>query len=683
MRRIVRKAQGWLGGGGGASDSVYRRPDWAALPRDVQKAQAAVRRLADAGVEDAQLVAAEMALYGRHGAAVDVDAAFAQYRRLADGGGNATAQYMVGFFHTTGLGGAAQRNDLALVYTALAAMQGHTAAEATLAFRAVSGLGTAADCGDALDKYQAVARKAVAHYVSGPPLGRHLPGYRVRLSDDIGGAYGVRTGPHSMHKAVDRATFDELLEYHQYNARGGSVKAHLTLVDLFYHGHRFAPRDYGAALRHVRAIVDRLFTRSRELRAGVTQAEATAAAQAAGMLGIMSWRGEGTPPDTADAFRWLTAGAALGHATSLNALGLMYRNGVEVPRSAERATELFRQAAAKQHQGGQVNFALAVLDSQPDIALASLRAAADNGHVLAHFYLAGIHAAARGEAACRMAVASYKFVAERADWLHSPVPAAAAAAARGDTEAATIEYMRAAEMGYDVAQLNAALLLDHVARRVGSSPLFASRAAIERQALVYWTRAANQNVPDARTKQGDAYFYGRGAARSHERAAAAYTLAAKSEASALAMWNLGWMHEHGVGVKRDFHLAKRWYDMSLEASDSGRLAAHASLARLCLRYLWAWATGQDVGDGPLFFAPRPVSREEEERVANANANADARHANRYDNDAWEHAAAADADTDTDAGADAESESDAGGSMGESVFFIAFLVGAAWMFLPLR
>ncbi|KAJ2838644.1 ERAD-associated protein, partial [Coemansia sp. 'formosensis'] len=550
VRSYVRRASGAVGGllglGSGDSGAAYQRVGVERVGREVRESVATLYRLAEAGMEDAVFAVAEMEMYGKYDTRVDVDAAFRHYMQLSEASGNATAQYMVGFLYATGLGAVEQRNGHALLYTTLAALQGYGPAEATLAFRYASGVGAAMSCDEALAHYQAVARAGMRHYLSGPPLGRHLPGYRARLSDDRGGVYGVLTGPYSLHKAVDRAGFNELLEYHQYNARAGNVKACLTLVDLYYHGHRFAPQDFGMARKYLADITARLFTRQAELRKGLTQAEASTAAQAAGMLGVMSWRGEGQAADPAAAFRWLSVGASMGHATSLNGLGMMYLSGAHVAKDAQRATELFKQAAEKQHQGGQVNYALAVMDSAPDVAMANFKAAAENGHILAHYYVAGFHAtsmaAGGGEAACRMAVASYRFVAEKADWLHSPIPAAAAAAARGDVEAATVEYMRAAEMGYDVGQLNAALLLER-----GSGPLFAGADEYAKQALVYWTRAANQNVADARTKQGDAYYYGRGVARSYERAAAAYGLAARTEASGLGMWSLGWMYEHGIG----------------------------------------------------------------------------------------------------------------------------------------
>ncbi|KAJ2908288.1 ERAD-associated protein, partial [Coemansia aciculifera] len=622
------------------------------LPSEVKSAIKKLHSLAAAGNEDAVFAAAEMELYGKYGTAVSVDAAYAHYAQLAELTGNATAHYMLGFLHGTGLGNVTVDNGRSLLHTTLAAVQGHAAAKATLGFRASAGIGTSGACSDALEHYGSVARDAVRFYHEGPPLGRHLPGYRARLSDDRGGVFGVRTGALALHRATTRAAFGELLEAHQHSAAQGSLRAHVTLADLFYHGHRFAPRDFGAARSHVTAVIARLFTRAGGELKAASKAESDAAAQAAGFLGVMCLRGEGADADLGAALRWLTIGARLGHATAMNALGSMYRDGTGVAADPARAAALFKQAAEKRHAGGQVNYALHVMRAQPDEALGLLRLAAESGHVLAHYHLAAVYAAQPGESACRMAVASFRFVAEHADWLHSPLAAAEAAAARGSVETATVLYMQAAEMGYSVGQLNAALLLEHPSNALSS-------AGHSSLAHVYWTRAANQNVADARTKQGDAYYYGRGGvAQSYERAAAAYKLAARSEANGLAMWSLGWMYENGLGVPKDFHLAKRWYDQSLEANPEGRLAVHASLARLCLRYFWAWAKGEDVGEAPLFFAPRVEKERKEE----------------------EEEKQSDHDDDDDG---AQPTGVPAGSLGESVFFIVFLLAAAWMFLPFR
>ncbi|KAJ1938320.1 ERAD-associated protein, partial [Kickxella alabastrina] len=567
------------------------------------------------------------------------------------------------------------------------------------------GLGVPTSCRAALDNYRTVARLAVRHYLAGPPLGRALPEPRprARLTDDAGGAYGVRTGA---TRPVGRAEFDDTLEYYGFNARKGSTSSSLMLADLHYQGHRYAARNYTAAAAYVRDILPRLWLPSGELRAGLTQAETATAAQAAAMHGQMLLRGEDRrgkperPEEAAGAKAWLARAAALNQPAALNALGFVHQHGLlQTPVSAERALGLFRQAAERGHTGGMANYALAIAAAQPDAALRLLRKAAEAGHVLAHFRLGEMHAGHPAEENCRVALASFRYVAEHADWLHTADPQAHQAFRRGDLHAATVHYMRGAEMGYAVAQLNAALLLEHAARTGGAAP-FATTHLADRAAAVYWTRAANQDVPEARVRQADHHFHGRGVPRSMHRAADAYALAAAApEANALAMWSLAYMYENGLGVARNFHLAKHYYDASLEANEAGRLANYAALVRLCLKYVAAWARGEDTGDAPLFFTPQDQKREQSqnqkreqsqnqkrEQSQNQDQNQN-QNQNRWD---VQPAAPAHGDDHRDDHRDEEPEDDHGhghdeesGSMADNVFVVVLFLAAAWMFIPFR
>ncbi|KAJ1648212.1 ERAD-associated protein [Coemansia erecta] len=706
-------------------------------PKELQAAVQKLERLADNGFEEAMVLRAQMKMYGQYSFPMDLKAAFAEYQQISETTGNAEAQYMLGFFYSTGIGGVPQKNSLALLYTSMAAMQGHIAAAMAMGFRMKMGLGVPADCTEALGYYQLVARTAIDHYLSGPPLGRTMPEYRIRLSDETQGVYGVKTGPYSLHRATGREDFDELVEYYRFSAQKGNLKAGLALADLYYSGHQHKPRNYTIAARHVRHVLSQIFTADGKLQADLTQAEVNVAGHAAGLYGIMLLRGEGVEEDTRLAAKWLEIGTKLGHGAATNALGYMYRHGIEVAASDEDAIELFKKAAEKNHSGGQVNYAMAVMLTMPKSAMSSLNRAARNGNVLAHYTLGQMYAPGvkQPDIKCHLAVASFCFVAENADWLHSPFPEAAAAFRRGDLAASALHYLRAAEMGYSVGQLNAAMLLEHAARVTNDSQqpsaaaLYQTQEMLDRHAMVYWTRAANQNIPDARIKQGDHFYYGRGAERNPTKAAAAYRIAADAEKNGLAMWNLGYMFENGIGVARDFHLAKRYYDSSLEVNDSGRLAACASLVRLCAKYLWAWARGEDVGDAPLFFAPRLVTKAKEATgTGNGNSNgayraADMQNDNDNDDDDDNNDSGSGSGRDTvedqnknanhkpqqhllpanqhgdvgfqpdewDLGGDAldgEADSDELGSeeettVGESVFFVVLFLAAAWMFLPLR
>jgi SEL1 protein len=74
-----------------------------------------------------------------------------------------------------------------------------------------------------------------------------------------------------------------------------------------------------------------------------------------------------------------------------------------------------------------------------------------------------------------------------------------------------------------------------------------------RLALTHWIRSAAQRNIDALVKVGDYYYHGLGIPDEEqpsrlEKAASYYQSAADTQMSALAMWNLGWMYENGIGV---------------------------------------------------------------------------------------------------------------------------------------
>ena len=80
---------------------------------------------------------------------------------------------------------------------------------------------------------------------------------------------------------------------------------------------------------------------------------------------------------------------------------------------------------------------------------------------------------------------------------------------------------------------------------------------LARLALTQWTRAASQRNIDALVKVGDYYYHDLGVPDEPEqsrleKAARYYQSASDTQLSALAMWNLGWMYENGIGVPQVF-----------------------------------------------------------------------------------------------------------------------------------
>ena len=57
----------------------------------------------------------------------------------------------------------------------------------------------------------------------------------------------------------------------------------------------------------------------------------------------------------------------------------------------------------------------------------------------------------------------------------------------------------------------------------------------------------------ARLKMGDYHYYGYGTEIDYETAATHYRLATEQQHNAQAMFNLGYMHENGLGLKQVCH----------------------------------------------------------------------------------------------------------------------------------
>ncbi len=145
---------------------------------------------------------------------------------------------------------------------------------------------------------------------------------------------------------------------------------------------------------------------------------------------------------------------------------------------------------------------------------------------------------------------------------------------RGRADEALMKYLILAELGYEVAQSNAAFIFDR-----GETDLFPADE-LRRRALVYWTRAAAQGYSAARVRLGDYYYYGWGTAQDYETAAFHYRVASEQQNNAQAMFNLGYMHELGHGMRQDIHLAKRFYDMAAETSADAKVPVALALAKL-------------------------------------------------------------------------------------------------------
>jgi SEL1 protein len=329
-------------------------------------------------------------------------------------------------------------------------------------------------------------------------------------------------------------------------------------------------------------------------------------------------RGIGVELDLEKAFMYYQEAALEGNGAAQNGLATMYLHGRGVPMNKQKAMMLFRLAAKQGNADAFYN--LGVLSLKGGIMIHELQPRADHYHdeheeetetasadsvvtvpdyetAYGYFYVAAqqghtlsMHKAARLSMSgigtirsCSQALDFMKQVAERGVW-DQELRQAYRAYTRGDYSLALRKYIVLAEQGYEIAQHNAAWMLEQqlgtssavvsspdlrkTAKDAANSPIELSLKKAKNNlgelTLRLYKNAASQGNIDANLKIGDFYFYGPDAIAgidvNYERAMAHYALAASRNAQA--SFNLGFMYQYGIGSTQDFFLAKRYYDLS-------------------------------------------------------------------------------------------------------------------------
>ena len=199
-----------------------------------------------------------------------------------------------------------------------------------------------------------------------------------------------------------------------------------------------------------------------------------------------------------------------------------------------------------------------------------LEAASRLGHLLASYDLAGL-LLTRGDN-CDRAVKLLKNVAERG-W--GSLAEATADFEAGDYSWALYNYLRTADVGVELAQHNAAWMIT-------SGLGYTGEGSAELAARMYkWSVVQGNHA--ALVPLGDAYWYGRGMDVDLKKAADMYKSASQLNI-ARGSFNLGYMHEHGLGLPQDLQLAKRHYEQAMQGS--GYLPGALAVSWLRLHHIW-------------------------------------------------------------------------------------------------
>ncbi|KAF9573300.1 Protein sel-1 1, partial [Mortierella alpina] len=328
--------------------------------------------------DDALWTLANIYFHGQYKAKRDLGQAFDMYAALADRSGNSTAQHMVGFLYSTGLGNVVERDEAkAMLYTTFAAWLNNSPAALTLGYKYMLGIGTKKSCKESELYYKRAADKAYETFINGPPLGRTMPPHKIRLTDEDGGAYGAgASGPGASQGQVQAIQAREIKDYmlfSRYKADRGdkdALIAKLQLGVIYYTGNAgpgtTVQRDYQKAGMYLRSVANAFFTPKMNTEASILKAtdpktadNAGNAGIAAAFLGKMYWRGEGFEVDEKQALDWFKKGSLLNNPVAINGLGMMHLKGAAgLTPNPTKATEYFKKAADLKYSDAQVNLAL-------------------------------------------------------------------------------------------------------------------------------------------------------------------------------------------------------------------------------------------------------------------------------------------------------------------------------------
>ncbi|CAI9786898.1 unnamed protein product [Fraxinus pennsylvanica] len=387
----------------------------------------------------------------------------------------------------------------------------------------------------------------------------------------------IHNGPEENKEALrkSKGEEDEDFQILEYQAQKGNAEAMYQVGIFYYFGLRGLRCNHEKASSWFSKAAEKGEPRSMEL------------------LGEIYASGVGFEKNYTKALEWLTLASEQKLYSAYNGMGYLYVKGYGVEKNYTKAKEYFEKAADKKEPGGFYNLGVIYLKGlgvKQDLKIARkyILTAVKAGQPKAFYQLAKmLHTGVGMKKNLPVAIKLYKIVAERGPW-SSLSRWAIESYLKGDVSMSFLLYSRMAEMGYEVAQSNSAWILDKYGEHgmcMGESGM-CTDAERHRRAHALWWQASEQGNEHAALLIGDAYYYGRGTVRDYVRAAEAYMLA-KSQSNAQAIFNLGYMHEHGLGLPFDLHLAKRYYDHALEVDPTAKLPVTLALASLWMRKNYA------------------------------------------------------------------------------------------------
>lgn len=530
---------------------------------------------------------AEFSLIGAGGVPRNLSEAMELLHAAADRG-DANSQYALGTLYSNLFEGdpkdMRRSEAMGVLYFYAASVGGHPGALMAMGYRHLQGYGVPKACNTAALNYIEVARRVAEVYSAGMPQAVEL----VRL--------GVDGKDRKVMSASEVNLFIEIASSGDANVAAAVGKRHLLGIDGFR-------QDYNRAADHLQIAADRNH------------------GGAMALLGYMYCLGLGVARSLDVAYSYFVSAAAQNDALGHNGLGYIHFHGTSVQgQDVKLAFRHFNESAYGGSADGMFNLASLYLTgtgTEQSFQKAALwyTQALDRGHTPAAYTLAVMHLNGVGTMRnCKIAVDLLKRVCERGAWVSQKLQDAYEQQ-DANPDAASWLFLRLAEAGHEVAQMNVAHLLDG-----GTSKLLfvkpdqeevaaneEARALGKIHAQRHYETSAEQGNALSELRLGDYAYYGWGL-RADEGPEEDFSSADADELNlaeaelrfvrqevdpdlslahykrtasmritgewmqpfvARASFNLGYMYQFGVGVPRDAPLARRYYKRCFEVDPSG------------------------------------------------------------------------------------------------------------------
>lgn len=511
--------------------------------------------------------------------------------------GDPDAQYNLGVLyaamHEPG-GDLRQREALAVLHLYAASTGGHPGALMAMGYRHLHGYGVPKACVTAALNYIEVAKRIASVYSAGMPQAVELIRLNLNQKD---------------RKIISSSEMNLFVQI----ATSGDTTVAAAIGKRYLLGIEGFRQDYRKAKHY--------------LRMAATQNHAGALS----LLGYMYCLGLGTDKNLDSAYSYFVSASAQNDPLGHNGLGFIYFKGTTAQaRNLRLAFKHFNESAFGGSSDGMFNLASMYLtgtgtEQSFQRAVLWYTQALDRGHTPAAYSLAVMHLNGIGTVRdCDIAVNLLKKVCERGEWVSSKLVDAYAFGEKQPDRAALL-FLKLAEAGHEVAQMNVAHLLDSsqtallypgkVSPDQGLSE--ESRAHGRIIAQRFYELSAEQGSASSELRLGDYAYYGWGVSTSfgddgveesapssvgeedaslpavfttnepelrirsqvvdYEASIARYRKTAEMTVTgewmqafvARGSFNLAFMYQFGLGVAQDLHLAKRHYHRCREVDPGG------------------------------------------------------------------------------------------------------------------